>query len=226
VRELYVFCEGATEQGFCKQLLEPHLFPQYDGLIHPVKITHSKHHGRVSRGGVPGHYETMRREILNELKGRRERDVFFTTLIDLYGLPKNFPGKKTHRRDPNDPIPYVIALEKAFGENIKDPRFIPYLQLHEHDTILFAEPESFRIAFDDCDEAIEELKKIAGSFPTIEHIDDGHTTAPSKRIISLLPAYAGRKPIAGPEVAEYTGLAVIRSKCPHFDAWLSRLETL
>jgi len=93
-------------------------------------------------------------------------------------------------------------------------------------TILFADPESFRIAFDDCDEAIEELKKVAGSFPTVEHINDDPMTAPSKRIISLIPAYEGLKPSAGPDIAEYTGLAVIRSKCPHFDAWLTRLEAL
>jgi hypothetical protein len=168
----------------------------------------------------------MRRQILGELKGRNERDVFFTTLIDLYGLPKNFPGKKAHRRNPDDPISYVTALEKAFGENIADRRFIPYLQLHEFETILFAEPESFRIAFGDCGEAIEGLNKIVKGFPTIEHIDDGSTTAPSKRIISLLPTYEALKSSAGPDIAEFTGLVMIRSKCPHLDAWLSRLETL
>jgi hypothetical protein len=94
------------------------------------------------------------------------------------------------------------------------------------ETILFAKPESFRIAFHDCDHAIEELKKIAGSFPTIEHIDDGRTTAPSRRIISLIPAYKDRKTSAGPDIAEYTGLETIREKCPHFDAWLTRLEAL
>jgi hypothetical protein len=64
VRELYIFYEGATEQGFCKQLLEPHLFAQHDGTIHAIEIVHSRHHGRVSRGGVPGRYETMQRQIL------------------------------------------------------------------------------------------------------------------------------------------------------------------
>ncbi len=104
LKELYVFCEGATEQEFCKQVLEPHLFPRHDGFIHPIAIKHSKHHGRVARGGVPGHYKTMRDDILNQLKGRKQRDVLFTTQIDLYGLPKDFPGKKARRRNPDDPI--------------------------------------------------------------------------------------------------------------------------
>jgi hypothetical protein len=226
VKELYVFCEGVTEQEFCKQVLEAHLFPQYDGLILPILIAHSKHHGKVTRGGVPGRYESMRRDILDELKKHRGRDMFFTTMIDLYGLPKNLPGKKTHRRNPNDPIPYVTSLEEAFDDSIADRRFIPYLQLHEFETILFADPESFRVAFNDCDRAIEELKKLAASFPTVEHINDSQITAPSKRIISLIPDYANQKPSAGPDIAEYTGLPTIRAKCPHFDAWLTRLESL
>ena len=168
----------------------------------------------------------MRRDISNQLKGRRQRDILFTTQIDLYGLPKDFPGKKTHRRNPDDPIPYVTALEMAFEDDIGDPRFIAHLQLHEYETLLFADPEVFQLAFDNCDRAIEELKKIAASFPTIEHIDDGPTTAPSKRIIDLIPAYEGRKPTVGPRIAADIGLPAIRAKCPHFDAWLTRLESI
>lgn len=72
----------------------------------------------------------------------------------------------------------------------------------------------FLLAFDNCHRAIEELKKIAASFPTIEHIDDGPTSAPSKRIIRLIPAYEGRKATVGPRVAADIGLPAIRSKCP------------
>ncbi len=168
----------------------------------------------------------MRRGILDGLKGRRQRQLVCTTLIDLYGLPKDFPGKKAHRRNPKDPIPYVTALERAFGDSIGDPRFVPYLQLHEYETILFADPESFRGVFDHCDRAIDELKRIAGSYPTIEHINDAQTTAPSKRIIDLIPEYRGRKVTEGPRIAAKIGLPTIRAKCPHFDAWLPRLELL
>jgi hypothetical protein len=226
VKGLTVFCEGQTERNFCNQLLRRHLFPKQDAILRTILIAHSKHHGRVTRGGVPGRYELVRRDILDELKKHRGRDMFFTTMIDLYGLPKNFPGKKTHRRNPDDPMPYVTPLEEAFDDSIADRRFIPYLQLHEFETILFADPESFRVAFNDCDRAIEELKKLAASFPTIEYINDSQITAPSKRIISLIPDYANQKPSAGPDIAEYTGLPTIRAKCPHFHAWLTRLESL
>ena len=133
---LMVFCEGRAEQGFCNQVLRPHLFPNYERILHTIEIAHSKHHGRVDRGGVPAHYATMRRDIANELKSRKARDLWFSILIDPYALPNDFPGKKEHTRNAADPHPYVEALERAFGEDIGDSRFIPHLQLHEYETIL------------------------------------------------------------------------------------------
>jgi hypothetical protein len=104
VKELTVFCEGETERGFCDLVLRPHLFPGHDRTIHTIEIEHSRHHGRVTRGGVSARYETMRRGILNELKRRKGRDILFSSLIDLYGLPRDFPGERGRRRDPRDPI--------------------------------------------------------------------------------------------------------------------------
>jgi hypothetical protein len=225
VKELYVFCEGLTEQNFCHQVLEPHLFPNGDGIVHSIRVAFSKRHGRVTRGGV-AKYEPLRRDIINTLRSRHERHVFFTSLIDLYALPKDFPGKSGRTRDPKNPYPYVEALEQAFGDNVQDIRFIPHIQLHEFEAMLFADPEAFRVAFEHCDAAIKTLQAIGISFPTIEHIDDGAETAPSKRIIRELPAYEGRKATAGPDIAEFIGLSVIRNKCAHLSDWLMRLENL
>ncbi len=222
MKELYVFCEGPTEQGFCRQCLAPFLFPEHDGRVHPLKIAHSKHHGRIHRGGA-GKYAALRRDLHNQLKSRPERHVRFTSMIDLYGLPRDFPGKTEITRDPANPFPYVNALTAAFAANVGDERFIPYLQLHEYETILFSDPAAFGIAFDPCAKEIEALIAIAAAFPTIEHINDGRETSPSKRIIDLIPAYEGRKSIAGPDIAEYIGIPAIRSRCPHFDAWLTSL---
>jgi hypothetical protein len=41
-----------------------------------------------------------------------------------------------------------------------------------------------------------------------------------------LPDYRGAKVTAGPDIAEFIGLDVMRAKSPHFGAWLSRLEAL
>lgn len=223
MRELYIFCEGPTEQAFCSRVLSPHLFPNCEGWIHTIRVAHSKNRRVVHRGGI-GKYASLKRDIQNTLKSRHEPGIFFTSLIDLYGLPSEFPGRAELVRNPSNPQPYTIALETAFGADIGDTRFIPHLQLHEYETMLFSAPDAFRISFDDCDDAVESLKRIAESVSSIELIDDGPNTAPSKRIINVIPAYEGRKSSAGPDIAAHIGIAAIRLKCPHLDGWLKQLE--
>jgi hypothetical protein len=223
VKQLNVFCEGQTEQVFCARVLQPHLFRDGTGLVHTLAVG-EKDHRHVHGIGRRPVYGRVRKFILNTINQRARHDVYFTTLFDLYALPADFPGRDTNRRNPADPTPCVEALEAAFKQDINCRNFIPHLQLHEFETILFADPEAFRIAFENCDQAVERLKEVAGSFTTVEHIDDGKDTAPSKRIIEVLPAYDGRKATAGPDIAEYIGLETIRSKCPHFHGWLEKLE--
>ena len=152
--------------------------------------------------------------------------MYFTTMIDLYGLPNDFPGKADITRNPNNPRQYCEVLEKAFGGDIEDRRFIPYLQLHEYETLLYSDPDAFTVSFDECDAAIAGLKGIAAEFKDIERINDSEATAPSKRIIGLLDVYGGMKPTAGPDIAEYIGLAKLRELCSHFSDWIGRLEAL
>jgi len=148
-------------------------------------------------------------------------------MFDLYALPEDFPGYAEARRL-TDPLLRVEALEQAFSEDIGHPRFIPYIQLHEFEALLFADPSCLDWYFVDDDHAlaIARLVKLAASFTSPEHIDDGASTAPSKRIIQELPAYEKAKRVAGPLVAAKIGLQVIRGKCAHFDAWLKKLEVL
>jgi hypothetical protein len=225
VKELYVFCEGPTERGFCRQVLAPHLWRR-NCLVRTILAGHSRQHGVVHRGGI-GKYETLRFDIQSTIKSRGfARDVYFTTMIDLNGLPPEFPGKVGIVRNPQDPRPYCEALEQAFGADIGDPRFVPYLQLHEYETLLYSDPDAFVVSFDDCAEAIAGLKQIAVQFGDIERINDSELTAPSKRIIGLLDAYQGMKPTAGPDIAETIGLTLLRRHCCHFGNWIHRLELL
>lgn len=223
--QMNVFCEGQTEQGFCDQVLRPHLFPDGRGIIHTLAVG-EKDHRHVYGIGRRTKYPRVRKFILNTIKQRAAKDVFFTTLFDLYALPDDFPGKAANVRNPVDPTPYVLALEEAFGKDIDCPHFIPYLQLHEYEAILFVDPDAFRVAFDHCDAAVDAMKATAAGVKSVEHIDDGSTTAPSKRIIAALPEYDGRKPTAGPDIAEYIGVTRIRAACPHFHGWLTRLESI
>jgi hypothetical protein len=117
-------------------------------------------------------------------------------------------------------------LEKSFADDINDPRFIPYIQLHEYEAYLFSDPTCFESCYDNCSDKVAILKTIADKHETPELINDSRATAPSKRIIAQFPDYERAKSTYGPLLAESIGLEVIRNKCPHFNSWLLRLELL
>ena len=122
------------------------------------------------------------------------------------------------------PVQRVEFLEQAFADDISDRRFLPYLQLHEYEAYLFSDPGWFGFFYDHRESQIANFQAIANSYATPELINDGEQTAPSKRILTQFPDYA--KAFTGPRMAELIGLDVIRAKCPHFNAWLTRLEKL
>jgi hypothetical protein len=225
-KHLVAFCEGQTEQGFCVQVLQPHLFPNGDGTVYTLPVGEKDHHHLYGLGRRKKYVgdKGVRKFICNTIKHRQGPNVYFTTLFDLYALPIDFPGMAANVRNPAKPTPYVLALEAAFRQDIDYYRFIPYLQLHEYETMLFADPDAFRKSFQNCEDEIQELEAIATSETSIENINID--TAPSKRIIAVLPEYEGRKSSAGPDIAAFIGLAKIRAKCPHVHSWLVQLENL
>ena len=111
------------------------------------------------------------------------------------------------------------------GEDISDQRFVPYLQLHEFEALLFSDPEKLEERFDRHSTEIRRLVQIAEQ-SNPELINDGIETAPSKRIIREIPEYESDKASSGPIVAERIGLTTLRMKCLHFSEWIGKLEAL
>jgi hypothetical protein len=221
---LYLFAEGQTEQTFATNLLSPHL-ANLGIYIKAILIAHAKKGGKVHRGGGRN-YLPMKNDICRFLSEEKEKNVFFTTMIDLYAIPADFPGLDDAEKLRHIPDKRVKALETTFANDINDSRFIPYIQLHEYEAYLFSDPAKFSFFYEKHDKEISTLKAIADSKTTPELINDGLHSAPSKRIIAQFPDYEGAKPVVGSTVAELIGLDVIRNKCPHFNEWLSRLEGL
>jgi hypothetical protein len=222
---LYLFAEGTTELTFADKVLKSHLANLEVYLHPPVLIAHARKKGRIHRGGGRK-YVPMKNDIRRFLAQEKGRDVFFTTMIDLYAIHTDFPGLAEADKLRHVPDKRVQALENAFAIDIADDRFVPYIQLHEFEAYLFCDVTWFRYFYDHHEKQIAALQAIADAHATPELIDDGKHSAPSKRIIAELPDYEDAKSAIGPQVAELIGLEVIRSKCPHFSTWLSRLEQI
>ena len=179
------------------------------------------------RGGVT-RYEPFKRGLLSLIKQHDRPGVTISTMIDLYALPDDFPGWDEAEVLRANPASRVVRLEQGLAADINpDPtRFLPYIQLHEYEALLFVDPSKMEPFYSEHPDALTELQKIADTYPNPELIDDGKQTAPSKRIIAHLPDYEDAKPVVGPQVAERIGLGALRAKCPHFDEWVKSLEQL
>jgi hypothetical protein len=220
MRRLNLIAEGQTEQAFAWQLLRSHLAGFGVDLAKPTCVKTSRDH----RGGLL-RYEHIRKHVCRWLTQDRDPTLRLTTMIDLYGLPPDFP-ESANAAKLVDPYARVECLETAWQTDVDDRRFIPYIQLHEFEAILLCQPAAFAVLYPAHDEQLENLRRLSAGFRSPELIDDGGQTAPSKRIAEQIPEYAKEKRSAGPVIANHIGLAVIRKQCPHFHHWLERLEAL
>lgn len=222
-KRLYIFCEGQTEESFSTDVLGPH----FDGqrvFVHPLVLPNKR--GATSRRHKGGwvSYANAKRFVRLTMEQLHSPDTWFTTMFDLYAIPDDFPGLA---QAPTGPAAArVRKLEDAFGEDIRTDRlwrFTPYLQLHEYEALLLVDPDAFSSFYPDRIDGISALKQEVGALAP-EEVNHGRETAPSKRIIRHIPEYEGAKVVAGTLIAETIGLATLRARCPHFDAWLAELE--
>ena len=220
-----MFAEGVTEQVFVSDVLTRHL-AQFCVYVHnPVLVAHARKKGQIHRGGGR-RFRPMQNDIERFLKQDSGGGVYFTTMIDLYALHSDFPGLEEAEKLHHVPRDRVESLEESWMNETGDRRFIPFIELHEFESYLFCDLAKFAEFFDKADGGISELQKVADSVASPELIDDGQHTAPSKRIISQFRRYEKLKTSVGPQMAGLIGLSIIRSKCPHFDAWVCGLEQL
>jgi len=227
MKRINIIVEGQTEEDFVKTILaEP--FAHHDLFLCARQVETGRKHGKAHKGGATS-YLKIRRDILNWLS--QDRQALTTMMFDLYALPDDFPAYAEASLQ-QDPYQRVAMLESAvladmMGElgGVPD-RFIPYIQLHEFEALLFSEPgclseglslykPSSTLASD-----LQAILDQAQGNP--ELINDDPSTAPSKRLLALCGDYS--KPLLGILIAEQIGLATLREKCEHFNQWLTRLE--
>jgi len=216
MKRLIVICEGPTEKEFCRDMLAPH-FLKKNIIIVASTIKHS------GGGIVP--WRILKDQIEKHL---HERDAVVTTFIDYYGIKDEhgFPGWDASNKVVHN-IDKVHILEHAMYEDLPDEcryRFIPNLQLHEFESLLFSDVDVFAQNFEAHEMDLVELKNIVAEFPNPEDINNNPKTAPSKRIENAVEGY--RKVLFGNCLAMDIGLDKMRQKCPHFNEWVSNLEKI
>ena len=211
MKRLFIVVEGQTEESFVKELMTPYFVQNGIYDVRPVLIQTSKGH----KGGFVN-YNHLKNDILRLLKSQGQ-DVVVTTFVDFFRCPELPNQKNIDALSSN--IEKVRDMEKSIFEDINDRRFIPYIQLHEFEALLFSAVNGFEVYFEES--VSKEIQEIIDSFNNPEEINSGRETAPSKRLIRIIPGYD--KVIYGNIVALEIGLPGILSKCPRFRAWTNTL---
>lgn len=102
-------------------------------------------------------------------------------------------------------------------------RFIPYVQMHELEALLFSDPEKLASSLQRPDLS-GRFREIADSFSSPEDIDDLPETHPKQRILDGFKAY--QETLHAPAAAAAIGLDRIREQCHRFNDWVKQLEDL
>ncbi len=217
---LYVTVEGQAEKEFADRALKPHL-AGFAIEVRPRVVVTNRKLGK--RGGILD-FDKIRGDVSRLLKQDTHFEARFTTMVDLYALPSEFPGWSEARKK-TVPRERVQILEQALAKEFADPRFLPFIQLHEFEALLYCDLNELQRRITTSEAGIKALRAEVGETEP-EDINEGATTAPSKRIIRHLPIYERNKVRVGAPAAASIGLTTLRNRCPHFGEWLSKLEAL
>jgi hypothetical protein len=183
VSRVLILVEGPTERAIVEHVFAPVLGGK--GVFLFPRVV-----------GKPGHkggnkFAAVRREL--KALYFQEPNSIVAMLFDYYGLPDDWPGlTKAKGKSPYD-IPSLIepaiaeAVALDIGRTFSPKRFIPYIQLHEIESLLFAGPGEMARVFQQPGPEIR-FAGIVHECGGCELINDNPVTAPSKRIQPAVPS--------------------------------------
>jgi hypothetical protein len=228
--------EGQTEFSVLNSTVVPHL-GALSVFLYPKVVGKPGH-----KGGNYRTFERMCHEIVSLF--RQEPTAVVTTFFDFYDMREDWPGVEAAIQAKKNGLAaskvaeiveraWQVEVAKHTAELALPAKFIPYVQMHELETLLFASPKDMAEAF--VNPQLEpKFAAIVAECGGCEEINDRPEFAPARRIETLFSSYRkgrdrnkreDRRPHA-PIIAERIGISAIRAACPHFNGWVTSLEAL
>lgn len=213
MRTVYIIVEGQTEEEFVNNSLAHHL--RNFGIENAVPILLETSPGFFGGDVNFNRYSSNVQKLLLS-----DPTAIVTSLIDFFRLKNDFPGHAVLAAivDKNDKVEH---LENELAIAIANDRFLPYIQLHEFEGLLFADMRGFDYLHTLNQNRKNQIQFVINQHPNPELINDGAATAPSKRLEALIPRY--KKTFHGPLIALENGMAPILAKCPRFNNWVNQI---
>ena len=216
MKRLVVIAEGETKESFVNNILIPYFNSL--GIYNYIQCFKTKH----SNGGL-SKYSYIKQDIIKIIY---ETDVVVTTLLDFYRLPSDFPGYKQNNALLHDR--WVEIIEGQIKEDIERTQeqrfdnFIPYIQLHEFEALIFSSIAGIDALFEKSEVKYRDFQAVIDSYPNPENINNGPDSAPSVRLKQLIPGYD--KVVYGVGIISEIGMETVLSRCPRFNGWIKKLK--
>lgn len=223
MKRIYVIVEGPSEREFVSRILAPH-FGKEGLAISAIPMLKS--------GGGMGfsnleHFKNNVEPLLYQ-----HDQPIITTMVDLYRFPVQSGDReeetelKKHSSNPDidERLSGLENILSAAVQKIKPyPNFIPYIQKHEFEALLFSNTEVF-FENSGIKKAVESVLEEIPNPEDINSTEEGH---PANRLKKIFKVHRN-KYVKGADAvvfAELAGIEVILEKCPRFQLWIETLIT-
>lgn len=217
MKKIFIVVEGYTELEFVKSVLADYIKERVDQdvLIIPLPVSTNADLGKKGGGNS---YKHWKKELLKLTQVIENRIV--TTFMDYYALPDNFPSQDECKKKIS--VDEKIACLEQEAKNDIAPnnyKFFPYIQKHEFESLLFSSNKGFESCYEK--KVADQTAQIIKQYENPEEINDNPQTAPSKRLLDIVPEYD--KILDGNIIALEIGIHQILEKCPRFRNWIETI---
>jgi hypothetical protein len=218
MRPVYIVVEGITEKTFIDECLKPYWIEHFG--LYEVYATQI---GRPGEKGGDVRLERVLENVQRHLK--QQPDSYVTTFFDYYGNKlKKLEGYSTCE-SLSTATQRIACLEQGLYDLVASPRFIPFLQKHEFESLIFSSGKALTSYL--TDEACQAIIKIRDDFAGPENINTNNSA--SHRLAEIFDLYQRAKyskKLYGSILALEIGLPTILKECPRFAAWVERIGKL
>lgn len=213
MRRIIIVVEGQTEQEFIKQCVAPYLFDKYGIMSVSARLI-----GKPGHKGGNARFERLRKDVTIIL---REPEVVVSMFMNFFKLASDFPDVEPCRKQSNTDA-QINCLEQALHKHIGSDLFIPYVQKHEFEALLFSLSTGFTnyLGTKSC----KELEAVSQQFPNPEDINSNQP--PSYRLTDILNRCEQlnyKKVIYGNIFALEVGIETMITRCERFSNWINKL---
>jgi len=210
MKRLVFIVEGDTEIILVNNHIIPYLISRGFNNAMNVQtiVTNRKQH---KKGGVVSFGKFEHEVNLTFSLG----NVIVTSFIDFFRLPGDFPGYTSNSGQ-------IAEIEKSVWEHFqRNPDFIPYIQRHELEALMFSSREGFELVIDD-GRKLQQIDQILDQYANPEDINNSPETAPSKRLARI---FGYDKVDDGELIFGMMTIESILEKCRRFAEWVKMIES-